>query len=47
MQAEPTANGITLRGSMQCPYYVVEGVSLLLGLPLEKVRVIPCATLRR
>lgn len=42
MQAEPTDEGITLRGSMQCPYYVVEGVALLLGLPPEKVRVVPC-----
>lgn len=44
MQAEPTADGITIRGSMQCPYYVVEGVALLMGLPPEKVRVVPCTT---
>ena len=43
IQAEPHPGGITLRGSMQCPYYLVEGVALLLGLPPEKVRVIPCA----
>lgn len=43
-QAEPTEDGVTLRGSMQCPYYVVEGVAELLGLPRKKVRVIPCAT---
>lgn len=42
MQAEPTEGGITVRGSMQCPYYVVEGVSRLLDLPPERVRVIPC-----
>lgn len=40
MLAEPAADGIIVRGSMQAPYYVVEGVSLLLGLPPEKVRVI-------
>jgi len=44
MQAEPTVGGITLRGSMQCPYYIVEGVAELLGVPREKVRVIPCTT---
>lgn len=44
MQAEPTQDGITIRGSLQCPYYIVDGVSLLLGLPPEKVRVIPCLT---
>lgn len=44
MQAEPTEDGVIIRGSMQCPYYIVEGVALLLGLPPEKVRVIPCVT---
>lgn len=44
MQAEPTRDGITIRGSMQCPYYIVEGVAMLLGLSPEKVRVIPCTT---
>lgn len=44
MQAEPTQDGITIRGSMQCPYYLVEAVSLLLRLPPERVRVIPCTT---
>ncbi len=44
MQAEPTASGITVCGSMQCPYYIVEGVALLLGLAQEQVRVIACMT---
>ncbi|RMD96064.1 MAG: xanthine dehydrogenase family protein molybdopterin-binding subunit [Deltaproteobacteria bacterium] len=32
--------GITIKGSMQCPYYVHRAVVVLLGLPPEKVRVI-------
>lgn len=44
MQAEPTEDVVIIRGSMQCPCYIVEGGALLLGLPSEKVRVIPCAT---
>jgi len=34
------ADRICVRGSMQCPYYVSHAVSHVLGLPLEKVRVI-------
>ncbi|MGE5194207.1 MAG: xanthine dehydrogenase family protein molybdopterin-binding subunit [Deltaproteobacteria bacterium] len=44
MQAEPTEDGITLRGSTQCPYCNAEGVALLLALPAEKVRVVACTT---
>lgn len=44
MQAEPTPSGITIRGSMQCPYSIVDGVSSLLDLPPDKVRVIAAAT---
>lgn len=44
MQVERTAAGVTIRGSMQCPYSIVQGVAPLLGLPPDKVRVIACAT---
>jgi len=36
--------GVTIRGSLQCPYYVQPAVALLLGLPPERVRVIQSAT---
>lgn len=44
IQAERTSDGITIRGSMQCPYYLVNAVAGLLDLPKEKVRVIPHLT---
>ncbi len=44
MQAEPSPSGITIRGSMQCPYYIREGIASLLGLPPDRVRVIACTT---
>ena len=44
MQAEPTEDGILVRGSMQCPYYVVEGVATLLGLKPTQVRVVAMTT---
>lgn len=44
MQAEWTGDGITIRGSMQCPYYLVNAVAGLLDVPKEKVRVIPHLT---
>ncbi|MGQ0720559.1 MAG: xanthine dehydrogenase family protein molybdopterin-binding subunit [Candidatus Eiseniibacteriota bacterium] len=44
MQAEWTSAGVVIRGSMQCPYYVVHGLAPLLGLPEAAVRVIQCAT---
>lgn len=33
-------NGVTVRGSMQCPFYVQKALMPLFGLPAEKVRVI-------
>ncbi len=45
MLAEPHPDGsVTVRGSLQCPYYVQPAVALLLGLPPERVRVIQSAT---
>lgn len=35
-----TETGVTVRGSMQCPYYVHRALMSLLGLPAEKVRVV-------
>src|SRR5437762_990851 len=37
-------SGITIWGSMQCPYYVHKALILLLNLPSEKVRVIQTET---
>ncbi len=34
------AEGVTIRGSMQCPFYVQKALMALFGLPAEKVRVI-------
>jgi CO/xanthine dehydrogenase Mo-binding subunit len=36
--------GITVSGSMQCPYYVHRALMVLLGLPAEKVRVVQTET---
>ena len=36
--------GITVYGSMQCPYYVHRALTVLLGLPGEKVRVVQTET---
>ncbi|MHC4876233.1 MAG: xanthine dehydrogenase family protein molybdopterin-binding subunit [Planctomycetota bacterium] len=44
MQAEPGPDSMTIRGSMQCPFYLVEGVATVLDLPEDNVRVIPCET---
>jgi len=38
------AQGITVRGSMQCPYYVVHALEVVFGLPREKCRVIQTET---
>lgn len=35
--------GITVYGSIQCPFYVQGAVSVALGLPLARVRIIQCA----
>ena len=39
--------GITVYGSMQCPYYVHRALTVLLGLPDDKVRVDPDRNRRR
>ncbi|MBM4397517.1 MAG: xanthine dehydrogenase family protein, partial [Deltaproteobacteria bacterium] len=45
MLAVPTPDGgIEVSGSMQCPFYVREGLAEVLGLPLAKVRVVQAAT---
>ncbi len=36
--------GMEVTGSMQCPFYVREGVAEVLGLPLAKVRVVQATT---
>lgn len=38
------AEGITVRGSMQCPYYLVEALEHVFRLPAEKCRVIQTET---
>ncbi len=42
--AVPGEDGITLYGSLQCPYYVQKALRVLLGLPAEKVRVVQAET---
>ncbi len=43
--AIPEADGgVTIYGSLQCPYYVVKALAPLLGVPKERVRVIQCTT---
>ena len=42
--AVPSAGGITLYGSLQCPYYVHRALKVLLGLPDDKVRVVQTET---
>jgi len=42
--APDDAGGITVWGSLQCPYYVHAALKDLLGLPDEKVRVVQTAT---
>jgi CO/xanthine dehydrogenase Mo-binding subunit len=37
-------DGITVYGSLQCPYYVVRALQMLLALPQEKVRVLQTTT---
>jgi CO/xanthine dehydrogenase Mo-binding subunit len=37
-------NGLTVRGSMQCPYYLVHALELVFNLPAEKCRVIQTET---
>src|SRR5438128_3005162 len=42
--AVPEHGGITVYGSLQCPYYVHRALKVLLGLPDDKVRVIQTET---
>ena len=42
--AVPENGGVTLYGSLQCPYYVHRALTVLLGLPAEKVRVVQTET---
>ena len=42
--AVPENGGITLYGSLQCPYYVQKALCVVLGLPPEKVRVVQAET---
>ena len=44
MQAEWTDDGVVLRGSLQCPYYVVKGLAPVLGVDPREVRVIQATT---
>ena len=44
MLAWPEDGGVTVVGSLQCPYYVHRALAGLLGLPGEKVRVIQAET---
>src|SRR6266542_1607405 len=42
--AVPENGGVTVYGSLQCPYYVHKALRVLLGLPAEKVRVVQTET---
>jgi CO/xanthine dehydrogenase Mo-binding subunit len=42
--AVPERGGVTLYGSLQCPYYVQKALRVVLGLPAEKVRVVQAET---
>jgi CO/xanthine dehydrogenase Mo-binding subunit len=42
--AVPENGGITVHGSLQCPYYVQRALCLLLALPPEKVRIVQAET---
>jgi CO/xanthine dehydrogenase Mo-binding subunit len=42
--AVPSGSGVTVYGSLQCPYYVHKALKTLLGLPGEKVRVVQTET---
>ena len=42
--AVPEDGGVTVYGSLQCPYYVHRALTVLLGLPPEKVRVVQAET---
>jgi CO/xanthine dehydrogenase Mo-binding subunit len=42
--AVPESGGVTVYGSMQCPYYVHRALKVLLGLPDNRVRVVQTET---
>jgi CO/xanthine dehydrogenase Mo-binding subunit len=42
--AVPENGGVTVYGSLQCPYYVHRALKVLLGLPEDKVRVVQTET---
>ena len=42
--AVPSGSGVTVYGSLQCPYYVHRALRTLLGLPADKVRVVQAET---
>ncbi len=42
--AVPSEDGVTVYGSLQCPYYVHRALKVLLGLPDDKVRVVQTET---
>ena len=42
--AVPESDGMTVYGSMQCPYYVHRALTVRLGLPAERVRVVQTET---
>ncbi|MCU1280355.1 MAG: aldehyde oxidase and xanthine dehydrogenase molybdopterin binding protein [bacterium] len=42
--ANPDDGGVTVYGSMQCPYYVVRALRVLTGLDTDKVRVVQTTT---
>ena len=44
MLAIPGEDGVTVIGSLQCPYYVQRALCVLLGLPGERVRVVQAET---
>ena len=42
--AVPEHGGVTVYGSLQCPYYVQKALGVVLGLPAEKTRVVQAET---
>ncbi len=42
--AIPESNGMTIYGSMQCPYYVQNAVPRILGIPMNSVRIVQSDT---
>ncbi|MGH9201944.1 MAG: xanthine dehydrogenase family protein molybdopterin-binding subunit, partial [Vicinamibacterales bacterium] len=42
--ALPEADGMTVYGSLQCPYYVHRALTVILGLPADRVRVVQAET---